>query len=268
VSGFLYYLPEKLPTDAFTERRSGVFGPSASLKRRSVDGGPDKETGAVVTLDRPGIKAPRCGYFPETQAWHKAPDAEWWLGVETDARPTPADLIRPEPLSSHAVLLEDAATWQIPIALYMNGEIALPRALGVGDDGKFSMRPLVRYSYLSEQATKFWQVWTQPEADQVAINFEEVWPVAAEALRCNYFLGPEEVSLLGLVTTQNIWNILRALIDWPTVLRLQAELAEANQKKTSVGIPDGSSSNSGVTDSPEAMSPPLPTSNSIAEDTE
>lgn len=82
-----------------------------------------------------GSAATRIGYRPESQTWQPAaadgawPAERYWIGIETDQPPAPAELARPYQTPGCWVELGDGAKWLLP------RPEELPRDLILADDG-------------------------------------------------------------------------------------------------------------------------------------
>jgi len=266
MGAFLYFLPEAMAKEKFLAERAPIFGPNCPVATRSVNAGPEGQPGTLIAPN-PGPGRDGKAFLPTKQVWHRAPGASWFFGWLKDDPPSPEGLARESTLPGHLVCLGDGNPWQIPVARFATGEIVLPKALGLDAAGNFALRPLPEFSYLADGAEKFWQAWSgAAKGEMVTIDFEKYWPIAVEALRLNYRVGAQEVSVLGLVTTPNLWDVLKALIDWPTVEKFLEE--QEAQKKTSDDPGAGSSTGSGVTDSPGTTPPVSPTLNSTSEEFE
>lgn len=259
MGAFLYFVPDAVGREKFLTGRATVFGGDAETVPRGVNAGPDGGPGTLIAVNPRAGKSAKA-FIPDEQVWHRAPGRDWFFGWLKADPPSPEGLIRERPLPGHPVRLGDGKQWTIPVARFATGEIVLPKAMGLDESGTFGLRPLPEFSYLAAGAETFWQALTGGD-ELVQIEFEEFWPVVVEALRLNYRVGQEEASVLGLVTTTNIWEALRALIDWPTVEKFLKE--QAAQKKTPE-TGGSSSSGSGVTDSPPATPPQSPTLNSTS----
>lgn len=269
MSGFLYYFPTStgLTPERFVADRAGIFG-DCGCAHRGVSGGPDAGDGIILALESPG--KPACGFYPGKQRWHQAPGQPWWIGMELAAPPSPADLARPETLPGAPVRLGDERDWTIPTALHwLESDSAprfrpgLPQQIALDAEGKLTGRTLPRHLWLDEQAANIWSgLKISEKLITIDLPMDDEWRIAVEALRTNYRVGPEEISALGLVTTQNLIRILLALVDFDSYRRVITALAEAEAGKARAGTDAGSSTVSGETASAPATAPRLPMSSS------
>lgn len=269
MAGFLYYIPEGVKPDAFLRGRADVFGPKASAARRGVTKGPDEKPGTIIVLE--GDHKPAVRYIPDEQQWQQAPGREWWLGMVKAATPTPADLARAEQHPSHPVRLQDGNEWLIPaVTLWEQHDgapawtNALPHQLRMRADGKTEAVPLPCHAWLIEQAERLWRALYAAQDGVATIDIDDEWRIAIEVLRMNYHVGPEEVSVLNLLTTANILGIFRAIVDLPGYLEIMTALQEAEAKKVPAGAGDTSSTGSGETAKPPDTDQPSQTLNSTS----
>lgn len=215
MSGFLYYVSGIQATSADDIRRVGldsVIG-EGGFSFREVSPGPDKKVGCVIARNnsRRGI-----GYYPDRQTWRQGKC--FWVGIDNEDKPTPKDLERPEMLWGHKVRLGDNQEWQIPIAH------AVDKRMILGNDGQWeSGAALERFDVLNEHAEKIWSVLfttVEENANSPIITNEEGAGMCVHALALNYYVGPQEVDLLGVLTSRNVQTVLKAIVDLPTIIEL------------------------------------------------
>ena len=282
MSGLLYYLPGETP--AIKQPRLNELGLGYALNPYGPRGcarGPDGGQGIVLAHP----DHPRLGYYANEQVWRKMAGSfdngcRPWVGYQTDARPTPADLLRPDALVGHPVNLGDGNDWTVPIARRLiptddNSNLLaacmLPKAIDVDDDGNWvegDIRP--RYESLWQVATSWWNKAHTVDDDEVdddgvarlRFDLDDIYSGAVVALQANYRIGQTEVAMLGLLDEINVGQVLEALVDWPTAKAWLAELAEANSSKKNEGgrQSDGSSTEPGPSALTPTTSQPSPTS--------
>jgi hypothetical protein len=241
---FLYFIPGAGPTiDHAGLVAAGLgyaFDPDTPRLARGVVGaGPDGASAGLIicaATDLGGVE-----YRPDRQTWRNVPGTAAWVGLNTDARPGPADLARAGLLAGHPVRLGDGRVWQAPTARgyeERGGELALcgklPWRTRVDDAGKWVSELAERYRPLWDTACAFWDAFT---AEQIApaadaeedgrrrFEFAESNDAALLALAVNYRLGKAEVDLLGLFNQQTVTAVLLALVDWPTLRAFAAKKA-------------------------------------------
>jgi len=257
MAGFLYFAAGRPRVDQAWLESHGpahAFEPDdlGRLSQAEVGQGPGDQRGVLFT--RTAGEPQPMGYAPGVQKWAKAVGGDWWLGCETDAPPTPADLLRAEAIDGHLVRLGDGQKWLVPVARMVAGGSTLPQAIVLGPKGEKIGRALPRYVALGRHGERVavdlrikMGVDAAPDGYE-PVSVSEGWDIAVEALGINYRLGPDEVSLLELITTQNMVPILEALVDMPTLRAVTAERLAAAAKKKASDIPDGSNTASGVRD--------------------
>jgi hypothetical protein len=186
-----------------------------------------------------------------------------WFKDGQPGAPRPAHLLRPEPIDGHQVKLADGNPWLIPIARSIVQGATLPERLVLGPNGKVVREPLERFAELSAAAERIWHRIVYDNAEQAerenmedpgALSTEELFDIACQALAVNYRIGRWEISALKLLTSQTAMNVVKALVDLPTIERVSKAIA----KKKST--PDTSSTAAGGPDSSPGTAPPSPTS--------
>jgi len=262
--GLLYYIPKLNgpPPDLLAAGVGHAF--EARPVCRQVSSGPDGQ-GGVVLAD--GRLVAEVGYFADRQRWLKAvsdPGRELWVGVYTDCPlPGPADLTRKTPITGHWLELLDGRQWLVPVARCYadeDGELRwshnLPFRLSRAADGTWQSAAVVpRYQSLWDLAERWENNHRDAarsagkDAKQVSFRFDDVVNGAVAALAANYFLGPTEVDLLGLLSVDLAVEVLGALIDIPTRLAWC-------KKKAAAAASAGSNTAAGPAASTPATNPP------------
>lgn len=213
MASFLYYLPGPSPTIKPADADAAGLG---YLRMRGgfncarTDSGPDGQHGVVGRLDAGAVLADRA-------RWMRVPDSPAWVGYDPQCLPTPGDLLREKPHDGHWVVLEDGNEWLIPVARYVNGASPLPKRLAYENGTWKSGDLLPRYTEFFAAACRFWDTLLGEASEDNQITFNDEVSLAAEALALNYRVGPVEISLLGLLSTQSESEILKAVVDWPAV---------------------------------------------------
>jgi hypothetical protein len=277
MSGFLYYLARgadtATPAELIAAGLGYAFAGPDSPSLRGCTGGPDGGRGVVAALGAQ-FKGAEIGYFPDRQNWRRIPESvrsvapagsvgDVWVGFYTAALPTPEELRRPDALTGHAVELGDGRGWVIPVArahAETDGELvyqcALPRCVGLDESGEWSRESVVpRYARLWSVAERWWAelgeqiaalAGKEPDADGadgesggLAFDFPGAIDAAIECLATNYRVGPAEVAALGLLTDQNVAEILNAVVDWPTWVAWRQKKTTGGSDPTCDGSPGG-----------------------------
>jgi hypothetical protein len=180
-----------------------------------------------VPEDCPADKA-RC--HPEKQTWQKSADGKYWVGIDNETVPGEVDLSRKKQFEGHLVKLGNGEKWLIPIARRFGRGSALPKALILGSKGELMTEELPEYAEFSAQVERFWEYFIAAVNKESSREMtpQEQWQLLVRAMQLNYRITAEGISLLKLVTTENFNEILEAIIDIPTVMKIAAE---ENKKK-------------------------------------
>jgi hypothetical protein len=255
---FLYFIPtDKGIADAALLKSVGLgyaLNDPPAVNSLRIQSGPGAAPGLLCLIEpAPGAAAEGSPlrYAPQDQTWRKRADGKFWVGLTNPGRPAPEQLIRARFISGIPIRLADGNDWTIPICLSIARGSSLPKALVLGEDGEsWTLEELPEFISLCGDAETIWAAFQKSQAGQIEFNLKEATRIAAAALGVNYRLGILEASLLRLLTTQNIWEILQAMIDLSAVMQIALE----HQKKASDAA--GSSTDSGARESSPIMSPP------------
>jgi hypothetical protein len=215
-------------------------------------------TGGVYVYQVPiNGNSPRTnGYKPEEQDWEEHDG--YWLGVDTELMPTPADLIRPTIVSGYDYELGDGQEWTCPVIREPNGTESgrcnLPQSWGENGQGFFE-KVLHQWDWAWELCAKVWDVFV----GVIDMETPEAWDVCCQLLSMNYRIGKHEITKLGLVTSGNYDTIFKAAVDGDVILSLLNDQTE--QKKSEQSEPISANSSDGFevvsldcTDHPEEQS--------------
>ena len=181
-------------------------------------------------------------FYRERQTWRSVPGSTAWVGRYDDLPLEPAHLLRRDALRGHLVTLADGQEWQIPVARGASereGELVcyvnLPQYTEVDDAGEWREGAIVpRYAELWQHACDWWdtlrgaRVEGEGDETQAGLSFAGLHDAALAALAANYRLGKPEASLLRLFTKPHAVEVLKALVDWPTVAEFLKKKAEAS----------------------------------------
>ncbi len=229
--------------------------------------GPSKCAGVVIANQ--ATKPDRLGYYRQQQTWIKANQGAYWVCVNSDGdKPKPARLEREEMVSGHNVTLGDGNEWLIPVVRSIVRGSQLPYRHILDENGKWTTRPMDVYVSLSDQAERFAALIlgsVQPldeETDEepaAEMTKNESRNLAIDAIGVNYRIGPWEISQLELLTDRTIYNINKAVIDFPSILAMSKAIDDAKAKKNTAQTPEPDSINDGQRDSNLITSQPTPT---------
>ena len=148
-------------------------------------------------------------YNANEQTWVAAakngdrPEGRYWVGVFKDSPPTPQDVQRPGQLHGLGIELGDGAKWRIPVPH------ALPHDLILQSDGSMKHEPKERYQSISIEADE-WR--GRLKADQLPVDYEELYAFCVRCLSLNYRMPPELPSLLRLIDTANVKHVIFAAL--------------------------------------------------------
>jgi hypothetical protein len=224
MAGFVYYLPHVTRTISPEQIRAA--GLAYALPRRiasaGVARGPDGG-GGIVFADGDRVDAGAVGYFPDRQEWMQAPGGLAWVGLDRAARPGPDDLVRPETLDGHRVLLGDGLEWLIPAVRgwQVAGERAclLPKAATLDAAGNWASGEILEpFAGLWDAALRWWDsVYEAAQDDRASFTYSGLFDAAVVALQAHYRVGKVEAALLKLLTTKSAVAVMDAVADMPTV---------------------------------------------------
>ncbi len=264
--GFLYYAPGAAGFGPEVVKQIHAWADSSqSAERVAVTNGPDKTDdkpgrGGVVGAFRPetpaGEPANPIGYYPDRQEWRVAPGGAYWVGYNLDAPPRPADLARRDVLPHYTLTLGDGQDWEVPIAREGVAGSPLPHILDMDDELRVIRIPDPRFATFAKQADKFWgfmcdvaasaseqiaAVMAQVPHDRVdSYGDEDFWALATTALGLLYRVSNAEVRLLRPFNQTNLWEIAKAVVDWPGAEAMEAEAgADPRVADAGDGAPDG-----------------------------
>ena len=215
----------------------GRFG--KSIHFRNVSGGPEKKSGVVFSSCEK-----HCSY-QDSQTWVSlgqfktdSKPIEVWVGYE---KIEPEKLLRGDDqvLSGHRVLLA-GNQWMIPMAREWREsdggkvfyDIALPQSAKYDQEtgGWYAGEVQQKYRYIFDHATKVYENYVCRDDGKFTLPDDSL-SICADLISCNYRIGPQEISALGLLqfNFECAWSILRLLIDEPGLIEI------TNKKKASGG---------------------------------
>ena len=130
---FQLFIPDRRGADPAHLDAVGLETMRAGALFGDIAKGPDGRPGVIIAWTPAGTA--KIGFRPETQDWIPAvprdglPARRYWIGIDRDAPPLPADLKRPYQSPGTWVQLGDGREWLLPRAE------ELPRDFILADDG-------------------------------------------------------------------------------------------------------------------------------------
>ena len=233
MAGFIYAIEKARTVSKQVLDDAGlapVLGDIETAQRHTIAGPGGAE---CVLLMGAGADTKLLYYRPDQQTWYKSLNDKYWVGFYNDDPPGEAVLRRKKQLAGHKVKLIDGVEWLVPVARILSGGSALPRALILGANGEVVTEVLAQYCEFSSRVEKLWedfqceQGWQQ---GRPSMDLKQRWHLAAEALSWNYYVNAAEISLLKLINTSTLADILGAVIDLPTLETVAKEIT-AHKKK-------------------------------------
>ena len=200
--------------------------------------GPDGGSGVIIAHQAAAGSADSdqiIGMQADSQTWVACKDGDFWLGRRRGWSPTPNDLERPRGsgfTAGYDVPLGDGQIWTVPTVRKIGRVAALPQSMQMDlATGEFQLAILQRYAAAWEASGEIF--------DHVFSTRGLLWARAfklcVDMLSLNYRVSEYEVSLLGLITTDNYQEIYEAVVDWNKVIELIPGMSgspNADQKKT------------------------------------
>ncbi len=214
---------------------------SAKLTSRGVAGnGPAGAAGVLLADNR--IKPSDIAYKPEQQVWSQSISGKFWLGYWSDSPPAETDLRRETMVLGHEVVINEQS-WMIPTARLFPAGTQLPLVMTLRADGSMGYAVAPKFRTLSESAERLWMdflaasgVTESQDDSRLTMTARDRYDLTLAALGVNYRISPDEANALGLMTTDSVRQIQRALIDMPTVeAALKAETEKKNAAAGSTG---------------------------------
>lgn len=225
----LYFTTQKrISKDQVNKWLPGRFD---NIVKREVGTGPGGVAGQVFCSD-----SSRCRYDAKSQTWKQIGD-ELWVGWDKAKPPTPESLQRDSMIPGHVVELA-GQRWMIPMVREWNFRsesasilysIVLAKSAQYDAETKtWTAGDVVeKQKRMFELAQDIYERYCKRSEDDVSFDLpENPLDVCAEFLAVNYRIGPEEISVLGLLNFDfdSAWSVLRLVIDEPGLI-------EAHQKK-------------------------------------
>lgn len=258
MAGFLYYIPDVDPSQVSPSLLKGrgvtlslrdLFGrwqPPHNVTVAPIVHGPDGKCGCYVYPIPETGNLPRThGYDSETQEWENC--GGYWLGIDTENRPTPPELIRPTIVSGYPYRLGDDWEWECPVLRRPTGTVSIgipnvPQSWGYDSSGTFEEKVLPQWEWAWKLSERIWNVFGGVED----IDKPEACDICCQLLSINYRVGKHEITKLGLITSDNYGKIFKAAIEGELID--EATENELEQKKSEFSEPaTANTSNGGET---------------------
>lgn len=214
MSTLLYYFPglqgcpsgqvNKIPTEC---NLTTVLN-DANWSTGYVNGFSDGTSGVVISIHpaiKSGGKESVAGFLPDKQKWCKVSNGDkvtHWIGFSLDERPTPADLIRPNPVDGDPVTLQ-RQEWIVPLVHAVT--CTLPTKFKMTATGPICTVAEEYLSLMNDCAR-----WFSMVLDNKPYNRNECFLMASRCLNVNYRVGAWEASAdcLDLLTSNDTLEIL------------------------------------------------------------
>lgn len=243
MAGFIYAIPNGGMINAKKLEAVGLMSIFADIipnfSQRQAAKGPG---GGDCTLICIGDDAKSLYFKPEEQSWQQSLNGKYWVGFYNENKPNEQNLRRKKQLAGHEIELGDGSKWLVPIARIITGGSAMPQSLILGKNGEVFTEKLPQYAQFSAQAEKLWDDFrteTSNKKQEIKLSISERMKFAYEALEWNYLVGTEEINLLKLITTENLHDVLEAIIDIPTLVKVAKEMEAEKKNKEHADINDG-----------------------------
>lgn len=240
---FIYFLPNYqagLPTPEVIGRHgleyalAGRDATGAALEFPGVIEGAPNGSGTLVTLKGADHEMD-AARGREGVLWQEADGGRYWVGAVRDRMPGPEDLARGDALGGQLVRMGDGQQWSVPVAHPCRGCGSVPLSYGVNADGTPRVAHAPGYDTLLADANAAYEVitgavahGTEGESSVVLRDDIDYIRLCSRVLAWNYRLSVWEVSLLKLLTSVSIMQILEALVDAAGMKAILAGKAEGS----------------------------------------
>jgi len=229
VSYFLYFVEDPVKVQTAADAEKAGFGylmdDNVVFHPRAANKGPGGKPGTTIAFVPKGMKGPTVGYFKDAQEWHNIGGR--WYGIDKANPPSITGLTRTKQMPGHDIKLADGNLWRVPVGRAMSGVTPLPCAL-TWDGAEWTPGDVLpKYKELYAAAGQIRDLLFRAAGESesgIEITYQDELNTAALALGINYRVGPAEISLLGILTTENEAEVLQALVDVPGLLELKKKL--------------------------------------------
>lgn len=255
MAGFLYFIPNVTPEEVTPELVRNVGLEPAfrdELKRwepphnvaiqRLAARGPD---GGGSLLFVPGGVEPRTpGYNPQQQSWMKA--GAYWIGFDTELKPTPDDLQRGKIVEGFPVVLHGNAEWIVPLVRspFTTPLAHVPHVAALGSDGSLTTEIDPNYIDAWNASAVAWDVLIGNES----LTFAEIVELCAKFLGVNYRIGLKECLALRLFTNENVRDVLMAVCNRSLLDEVSSKLKKKEEDQEPSNSTPGERDASPITD--------------------
>lgn len=233
--GFVYFVPGAglglTPKQIVEHGLTYAFERSPCASNAGTPGG---EAGAIMSAESDLFDLIRT----DELQWRKLPGGS--VQVAMVGEPTPDDLVRREVIDGDQVQL-GRHNWIIPVVRTFTKRTdndrwilgtMLPRALTIGDDGEWYAGDVLAEHRKVYKAASDWL--------SRAIESESGPPVdgdtAVLGIQTNYRVGAAELSLLGVLSTDAVVRVCKAMVRWDMMLDAQSK---KNDSETGSTTSDG-----------------------------
>lgn len=215
----------------------------------------DGTKGTVFVLKGKYTDDIKIGFYYDEQTWTNIPKADGsksnlWIGYDKNNKPKPKDFLRRDRIKGTEILLGDGNLWEIPIAIsFENNVCNLPKSIvQYREDSEPEFVVIGKFLELKTIADKMAELFglvdngKQLELSEFYKYYKNQVPVCRKILSCNYNIGFMEISVLGLLTTDNTVFIMKEIIDGTFIEMQEAQIKkeiENEQKKKSEDMTDG-----------------------------
>lgn len=259
----LYFLPTPKqaiePADLKAAGLSYAHEDGVGVHSRRTTSGPEGQVGLIFALGT-DLRTQDLAYKPEEQIWRRIPGGDAWAGIWKDRKPGPLDLVRKRVYGNQTVRLLDGNEWIVPRCYAFRARPdrtdSLPRVFDLDENGELVGKIHPDYDALFDKGMRSYLHYIGALKESDAMTVAEVTDNAVDALAVNYRLGrTEAIALLGLLGTDEIWLVMRAMIDADEIDHwiIQQKAAEHPTEPASA-----SSTSSGGTDDSRSTSSPSP----------
>ncbi|MEM8910820.1 MAG: hypothetical protein AAGC97_03555 [Planctomycetota bacterium] len=254
----LYFLPNAQATDASCIDRFGLRPILPACQRRETLRGPTGGQGALVTAT--GNPPPL--YRADSQTWQQRHGTDAWIGIDHDQPVTPKSLLRSDAVPGPAVVLADGQHWFIP---QLRGFDRDPSDGPLGYhtllDQRMQIDPASGRLRPGAVVSQFAAIWEQAVAigdhllqqieqrTEATLDPKQTTDFIVACLQLNYRVQLPEIDLLGLLTRDLQFEVLKAALDWDG---MRSALGNRQGRRHS----DGTPSDSGPSPPPPANTTP------------
>ncbi len=243
---FIYYIPKAPAAPAELLERLGLAAVlGCPVEAGAMDSGPDGGGGCVLwASDGPRAELPAetdrmrwipiLGDKPDDAPEDAEPEVLYYLGYDRQSPPRPEELLRGTALHGEKIVLGGGDAWLIPRARRYDADegffvAAVPFRETLGDDGGVTTDVVDSHRALWDAAAEGWNQCQRAHHEGASERddyeppegYEPPEPMSDErageifelALASNYRLGRWEIAALGLLRSDVVMPVLRAIAD-------------------------------------------------------